>query len=254
PDVPAHEELLAEVYAKIGQGYGLAGRLKDLEEARRQALAGYERLAQGFPTVPRYRAERFRAQWAVANLLWATGRRAEAEEAYRWVAALGDGLNLNSPKQQQLLALFLATCLGPQFRDVRRAVELATKVVERSSQDGASWNTLGIAQYRAGDWGAAIEALEKSMALSQGGDCGDWLFLAMAHWQRGEKDRARAWYDKATRLMDQQAAKHEEWQHFRAEAEELFGEKAAPEPRPQAHCPDRSLSLTAALSTGVFQP
>src|SRR5262249_54566949 len=80
PKVPAYQELLALVYAKLGQGYGHAERLDEMEEARRQALASCERLAQAFPTVPRYQLERFITQWAVANLLWDTGRRTEAEE------------------------------------------------------------------------------------------------------------------------------------------------------------------------------
>ena len=166
---------------------------------RRQALAGCERLAQAFPTVPRYQAERFITQWEVGNLLWDTGRRAEAKEAYRRVRALAESLNPEGPEYQELLASFLAICWDPQFRDAPRAVELAKKVVERNPQSipyrgtvrGTPWNTLGIAHYRAGEWGAALAALEKSVALRNGGDCGDQFFLAMTHWQLGEKDQAR---------------------------------------------------------------
>jgi tetratricopeptide (TPR) repeat protein len=226
PEVPANQELLAQVHARLGQGYGHAVQLADREEARRQALAGYEKLAQAYPTVPRYRTECCRAQWAVGNLLWDTGRRAEAVEAYHLAAALAANLNPEGPQNQELLALFLATCPHPQFRDARRAVELAQKVVDRNPQRGVSWNTLGVARYRAGDWGAAVAALEKSLALCKGGDCGDWFFLAMAHWQRGEQDQARRWYDQAAQWMEQHTPRHEEWRHFRTETEELLGRKS----------------------------
>jgi hypothetical protein len=45
----------------------------------------------------------------------------------------------------------------------------------------------------------------------------------MAHWQLGEKDQARRWYDKAVQWMDQNKPKDEELRRFRAEAEELLG-------------------------------
>jgi tetratricopeptide (TPR) repeat protein len=225
PQMPAYQEILAQVYNKLGQGWGHARRLEDMEQARREALAGCDRLAQAFPTVARYRTEQFIAQWRVANLLWDTGRRAEAREAYRRMTTLAESLNLGSPPDQELLACFLATCWDSRLRDPPRAVALARKAVACNPRTGTFWNTLGVAHYRAGDWGRASAALHKAMALRKGGDPGDWFFLAMAHWQRGEKGRARPWYDRAARWMDRHAPKKEEWRHFRAEAEELLGIK-----------------------------
>ena len=60
-------------------------------------------------------------------------------------------------------------------------VELAQQAVESAPQDGMVWRTLGAAHYRASNWKAAVDALNKSMDLRQGGDSIDWLFLAMAH-------------------------------------------------------------------------
>ena len=56
-----------------------------------------------------------------------------------------------------------------------------------------------LAQYQAGDWKSAIAALEKSMELRNDGDSHDWFILAMAHWQLGEKDKAREWFAKSAR-------------------------------------------------------
>ena len=55
------------------------------------------------------------------------------------------------------------------------------------------------------------------------GDATDWFFLAMAHWQLGDKDEARKWYDKAVEWMDKNQPKNEELLRFRAEAAELLG-------------------------------
>ena len=79
-----------------------------------------------------------------------------------------------------------------------------------------------MAHYRAGDWKAALEALEKSMKLRNGGDRSDWFFLAMSHEKLGDKEKARQWYDRATLGMEKNSSTNEEINRFRAEAAELL--------------------------------
>ena len=82
---------------------------------------------------------------------------------------------------------------------------------------------LGWAQYRAGEWKASVEALEKSCALdAKGCDAYQWFFLAMAHWQLGEKEKAREWYDRAVQWMAANGKDNADLIRFRAEAEELM--------------------------------
>jgi serine/threonine protein kinase/tetratricopeptide (TPR) repeat protein len=100
------------------------------------------------------------------------------------------------------LAWLLATVPEVKLRDARRAVELAKKATELAPQQGAFWNTLGAARYRAGDWKAAVAALNKSMALRQGGNASDWLFLAMACWRLDDHDAARRYYDQAVQWLE----------------------------------------------------
>jgi tetratricopeptide (TPR) repeat protein len=135
-----------------------------------------------------------------------------------------------SPNDTQLhnnLAWKLATHPNPKGREPRRAVQWAQKAVELAPQKGDYWNTLGVANYRAGDWKAAIAALEKSMELRKGGDGFDWFFLAMAHEKLGDHQKARTWYDKAVGWVTNHQPENEELRRFRAEATELLrmGEK-----------------------------
>jgi tetratricopeptide (TPR) repeat protein len=123
------------------------------------------------------------------------------------------------------LAWLLATCPDPKSRNAARAVELAKAAVELDPKTGAYWNTLGVAHYRAGDWKAAVIALHKSMELGKGGESFDWFFLAMTHWQLGDKVEARKWYDQAVAWMDKNQPENEELRRFRAEAAELLGVK-----------------------------
>jgi tetratricopeptide (TPR) repeat protein len=111
----------------------------------------------------------------------------------------------------------------PDLRDPERARRVAQKATELAPRVGGYWNTLGVAQYRAGDWKAAVAALERSMELSKEGSGSDWFFLAMAHWQLGDHLRARSWYDKAVAWMDTNRTTDDELRRFRAEASALFG-------------------------------
>ncbi len=119
------------------------------------------------------------------------------------------------------LAWLLATSPHPQLRDAPQAVELAEQAVELAPEEGALWNTLGVARYRAGNWPGAIEALNKSIELA-GGDATDWFFLAMAHWQLGDRDEARRWYNEAIGWMEEKKPADEQLHRFRAEAAQLL--------------------------------
>jgi tetratricopeptide (TPR) repeat protein len=131
-------------------------------------------------------------------------------------------LSRSDPKSLNAAAWYLATLPDGKVRDAARGVELAETAVKLAPDLGNIWNTLGVAHYYAGNYQAAIEALNKSVELRHGGDSTDWFFLAMAEWQLGNKDAARKWYDKAIDWMDNNDPTNEELIRFRAEAAELL--------------------------------
>jgi tetratricopeptide (TPR) repeat protein len=149
-----------------------------------------------------------------------TGMRALAEKTIQFHKSRPD-----APKnagRHNSLAWVLATWPDVRLRDPGLAVAHAQKAVELAPS-GDFWNTLGVAQYRNGEWKAALEALMKSVQLRKGGDSGDFFFLALAHWQLNEKDKARAWYDRAVAWMDKNQPQNGELKRFRAEATALLG-------------------------------
>jgi serine/threonine protein kinase/Tfp pilus assembly protein PilF len=211
--------------AHLFLGYALQGK-GQLDEA----IAEYQ---EALRIKKDFRIEDFAlAHSYLGNALYAKGRLGEAIDAYREAIRLqsrGSGtLPRDSTDTHNNLAWLLATCPDPKFRDSTQAVELAQKAVKISRWSGGHWNTLGVAHYRAGDWKAAVTALEKSVAFRKGGDSFDWFFLAMAHWRLGEKKQARQWYDKAVPWMDKNKPQDEELCRFRAEAAELLGVKDPP--------------------------
>jgi tetratricopeptide (TPR) repeat protein len=130
---------------------------------------------------------------------------------------------------QNNFAWFLATCPAAKYRDPPRAVELAKKAVELMPKAGSHWNTLGVSHYRAGDWKAAMAALDKSREFRKGGDAYDWLFLAMAHRKLGQTKEARKWYEQAIEWLQKNKEAIEkdrtladELGRFRREADEVL--------------------------------
>jgi tetratricopeptide (TPR) repeat protein len=76
-------------------------------------------------------------------------------------------------------------------------VRLAERAVKSLPQISLYLNTLGAAQYRAGQYEKAIERLNESIKVSrEGGSWADWVFLAMAHYRLGHRDEARQWLRK----------------------------------------------------------
>src|SRR5262249_38124235 len=149
------------------------------------------------------------ACWQIraAVLLKHIGRAHESEELYRQALAQwnkerylswgGAAASLND------LARYLATDVGPRphIRDPGWPVARARKAVEWGPKNEFVWNTLGVAQYRAGDWKAAIATLDKSMALGWPKVTYNSLILALAHWRLGDKAQLRRWYHLADQWM-----------------------------------------------------
>jgi uncharacterized protein HemY len=85
-------------------------------------------------------------------------------------------------------------------------------------------STLGTALYRTGDWQGAIEALQKSNQIKEHGST--FFFLAMAHWQLGDKEQAGPYFRKGVEWMHKNKLKpkdEEGLRRERAEAAALLG-------------------------------
>ena len=107
--------------------------------------------------------------------------------------------------------------------DAERAVKMVREAVELTPKDADPWNTLGLSYYRAGKWDEAIVALKKSASISKTNDWCDFLFLAMAHWKKGDKAEARTWYDRGVARIREQKINTEDSRRFQAEAAALLG-------------------------------
>jgi serine/threonine protein kinase len=121
------------------------------------------------------------------------------------------------------LAWILAMCPLAELRDPSEAVSLAQQAVALAPDEADYWNTLGVAQYRTGDYAQATETLRKSMEIGKGGEPCDWFFMAMIEWQRGDKAQARSWYEKGDRWMQTKPPQSDDWFLCMEEAAKMLG-------------------------------
>jgi WD40 repeat protein/serine/threonine protein kinase len=202
-----------------GDRLGAAGRLNEAVAAYQQARERLEKLVAALPKEPAYRQELTRSYRQLARIYAYRGQLEKVLAELSRVKAL----RLEDAEVDQALrgALWrLAAFPDPAARSPEQMVELAQQAARALPRDGDVRLALGVAQYRAGHYPAALESFEQARTLRNGGDCADWLFLAMVHWRLGNKDEARQWYDRAARSMADhpQEALHS----FRAEAARLL--------------------------------
>jgi serine/threonine protein kinase/tetratricopeptide (TPR) repeat protein len=186
-----------------------------------------EVLDLGRPSLPAEHPILMNARNDLASDLWQQGRYGDAIKRYEEALDVLRHAQPGHPRTmsaQNALAWRLATAPDPKARDARRAVVLAKELVEHSTKDDTAWNTLGVASYRADDFKGAIAALEKAEGLAPGKSLGyNAVFLAMAHWKLGEKDKARQYYDRAVSWFETSKPDDRQIDQFRAEAAQLLG-------------------------------
>jgi serine/threonine protein kinase/tetratricopeptide (TPR) repeat protein/WD40 repeat protein len=160
------------------------------------------------------------------------GRYPESQADYQKLVELAP----RNPLVHNNLSWLLANCPDARVRNPARAVQLARRALELEEPVGNTWNTLGVAYYRSGNWKAAREALDKSRELRQGGDAFDFFFLAMTSWRLGQKDDARKWYkhglewvEKNRETLAKNPQHQDELRRFQVEAEAVLHFK---KPRP----------------------
>jgi WD40 repeat protein len=216
----------------IGNSRGI-GEIAWSADGQRLVSAGRDGLLRFWDTTTGQVLSIPRESAGDAALAWSPdGRRLAVSDGWAQLYDTGkhDSWLPSVAHTQNQLALAWATHQDPKLRDPIRAVTSAKKAVELAPRIGVYWATLGLAHYRAGNWKDAVQALERSMELRWGGDGTVWFYLAMAHWQLGEKEQARKWYDEAVRWMEQPDLRRQadDIPRLRAEAAELLLIKEPP--------------------------
>jgi serine/threonine protein kinase len=225
PDIEEYRRRVGFVHDHLCSALHGMGRFEEAIAAQRRSIAEEETLLshQGDS---RLMLGGGWGYYELGSLLQTTGRAQEAADAFREAKARFEKKAADNPRVPSFpreLAYFLTTCPATQFRDLPRAITLAKQALQHAPLWSESWYTLGLAEYHAGHWAAAIEALEKSATLGWTLDPSVKFFLAIAHKKLGQEEEARSWYDQAARWMDQRGSRDEELLRLRAEVAALLG-------------------------------
>ncbi|MEX0714023.1 MAG: protein kinase [Pirellulales bacterium] len=210
-----------------------ADRPREAEEAYGQSIAGWQFLCDQLSGPYRPRHNLGLAIGALGGLLYRQGRTVEAEVHFARAETICREALLEfsaDPDLQNELAWLLATCPAAQRRQPAEAIRLAEAAIGANPGQALYWSTLAVAQYRHGDYAAAIRSAGRSTELSPAGEGLTALVGAMAHAQLGEIDAARDWLRRGIEWIAANNPDNLELARFRAEAEELILSGPASEP------------------------
>lgn len=200
PTRPDLLEDIARSYSSLGHAWNATDRVAAGESAFEQSRSVRETLVAAAPETPQYREGLAVVHLELAHLLRDHGRHSESVAAYRRALEQDPDFSVASND----LAWELALLPDRSPSEVDQSVDYAMRAVKRRPWNGAFWNTLGLARYRAGEWAEATAALRRSMQLRDGGDGFDWFLLALTFSRQGDHATAREWFERADRWMRKQ--------------------------------------------------
>ena len=177
-------ERLAFVLEHLGRLHSTLGRFDEAERAWRRAVELHEGLATRFPATPK-----FTTNWA-------------------------EGLND--------LAWLLSTRPHVDVDTARTAAGLSLKAIELDPSRGGFWNTLGAANYHAGDYESAAAALLRSIDLNDGGTGCDYYLLAMTNVRLENFGAGLECFERGDDWMKVNAPNHPTLTHLRDQAAALL--------------------------------
>jgi tetratricopeptide (TPR) repeat protein len=236
PDIAEYRRHLERSYEELSLALFSQRRYAEAENASREKAA---LLPSEDGATLDWRCDIAWSHYNLGLIVHRQDRMQEAADLFRKAIGQFERAAAESPQDsavhrraQNGLHWSLATCPLVQFRDAQRALKIAKWFAQRDPLSGEWWNNMGIAHYRMGSFDQAIDAIRKSIELQGEGDSYDLYFLAMALWQRGDKEDARTWYRKAVDHKENPGGSNgPDLLNFRDEAEQLLGiPKAAPAP------------------------
>jgi len=220
--VAKHFESLALCYSHLGQTLQLAREHEAADDAFKAAI---ETLAALSETTPSTRDRLAFVRYHRAVALHEIERAKDALREFRVAGDVWEGLAASAssaPEHRHHLAQYLVNCPATALRDPGKAVEIGQKLAEEVPANADYWNTLGAANYRNGNWQAAVDALAKAAEMRTTEHARDSFFLAMAHWQMDRHEEAKEIYDRGVEWLEGNLPRHLELGRLRREAAELL--------------------------------
>jgi tetratricopeptide (TPR) repeat protein len=197
----------AQAYLHLRGIHDREGKSDQVVDDCTQAIAILERLTTEYPLETVHWQELGQAHGILGLHLLRMGHTLQAIRECREAAdAFRQAVKIRPSDFRGLTmgAGFLSNNPIEQLRAPDEAVSLARRAVELAPDLDSAWHSLGYAEYRAGNWRASIEALQKSLEAGDPG-IGSYIcvccYFSMSHWKLGERDQALKWFERANERM-----------------------------------------------------
>jgi tetratricopeptide (TPR) repeat protein len=237
PETVKNPQALAEVayaYESLADLYASTlGRPLEAEQALRHALEVHELLAAAhLEDVDA--CERMAADLEhLGRLQSAQGRFVEAESTWGRALEFRQAMATRFPTESKWTTLWaeslndLAWMLAcrAELEPAQTAAGHAAKALELEPTRSGFWNTLGLANYHAGDYPTADAALRRAIELGEGGagTAYDYYLLAMTSARLDHRDHALESFELAESWTKANASDHPVLSQLREQASALLG-------------------------------
>jgi tetratricopeptide (TPR) repeat protein len=240
-DDPLNQLEIGWVHQHLGHYYLRRSDHARAERHFRTGLAIHEALMNEHPDDRSHAWMYAQSLYRLATVLHVTGRTEEAHDYYLRAREQYRRQLLMHPVWQAYndLAWFLVGCRDAELVDTAEAERLASRAVELAPNSHPPWRTLGSAQYRNGNWSAAVDSLQNAIRLDHGDAPFDWFFLAMAYWKLGNREQARQSFDQGVKVIKGKRYPLLAHQRSRAEAAALLGIPERPTSKDKEESPQK---------------
>ncbi|MBI81766.1 MAG: hypothetical protein CMJ81_01090 [Planctomycetaceae bacterium] len=228
PEVFRYRERLAVSRSNLGRVLHKLDEDLEAVEQFSEAVKSLEEIVEQKPEVHRIHDELATVYQHLSLLYFDRGEkepgRLAFEKARRNWELVTSSENVASINYLNNLALLLLHCPVPELRDIRLAKESAQRAIRVAPENSFYCTSLGIAEYREGNWTQAVEWLQKAVQLQSGQAMApEQFFLAMTLWQQsaGPNDEADQYFDAAVEWMQSHRPGNRQLQRIYEEAKQL---------------------------------
>ncbi len=228
PEIFRYRERLAVARSHLGQVLHKLGEDGEAVEQFSEAAKSLEEIVMEKPELHRIHNELATVYQHLSLLYFDRGKKEPGRQAFekaRWNWELVTrSENVASVNYLNNLALLLVNCPVPELRDIPLAKESAHRAIRVAPENSFYCTSLGIAEYRDGNWTQAAEWLQKAVQLQDGQAMApEQFFLAMTLWQQsvGPNDEADQYFDAAVEWMQSHRPGNRQLQRIHEEAMQL---------------------------------
>ena len=164
--------------------------------------------------------------WSAAYLgdtLHRLERYQESKSYYKQAIDARTKATGKSPNSLINEAWLLISCLDLELRDPMRAIELAKMALQKSPSNSSYLTILAASHLRNGDSDECLKVLEQAIQSRKSRKDMIGFWQAMATWKKDEKVKAKDFFDKAVKRMNQSAPGDLKLRQLKQEAAILLG-------------------------------